>query len=466
MNRILIVDDDPGLCKLMKNFISVIGYEAHFARTLQKGLEKAKADNWDIVFLDVHLPDGNGLEAVTEFRNLPSAPEVIILTGEGTADGAEQAIRSGAWDYMGKPATLEKTSLTVKRAIEIRRIRASVANSASFKRDKIAGDSPELSTCLTLAAAAAASEAHVLITGETGTGKELFARAIHENSARANAPYVVVDCAALPESLVESVLFGHQKGAFTGADRSRTGLIQEANGGTLFLDEVGELSLLMQKRFLRVLQERRLRSVGGNQEVAVDFRLIAATHRDLDAMVSEKTFRKDLLFRLRSLEISLPALRDRHGDIQIIAMRTIKKYCTRFGMPVKGFYPEFLEALNRYRWPGNVRELIAAIEAAVVQAHADPVLHPIHLPLHIRTELARGAVENTPSLSPSPLTDTANDIQMLPLPKHAEHLNTTEKRYFSNLVAAAHGNIKEMCRISGLSRAQVYRLVKKHNISL
>ncbi|MCP4114601.1 MAG: sigma-54-dependent Fis family transcriptional regulator [Desulfobacteraceae bacterium] len=463
MNQILIVDDDPGVCLFMEEVITCMGYAATHAKTLKKGLEKASSGHWDIIFLDVRLPDGNGLEAVPEFRKMPSSPEVVILTGEGSADGAAQAIRSGAWDYIEKPVTANAITLPLKHAMEIRQARKAGSAQGLFKRDKIDGDSPELSECLAEAAKAADSDASVLITGESGTGKELFARAIHGNSPRANGPFVVVDCAALPDSLVESVLFGHEKGAFTGATKSRTGLIREADGGTMFLDELGELSPSNQKRFLRVLQERRVRSVGGGREDAIDFRVIAATHQDIDGMVEKGAFRKDLLFRLRGLTIALPPLRDRQGDAQIIAMRSIEKYCTRFGIAVKGFYPEFIEALARHEWPGNVRELVAAVEAAVIHGKNEPLLHPIHLPVHIRANLAQKAVR--PPAPPAPLEETTEDAPGA-IPGHSQYMQETEKRYLKKVAAAANGAVQEICRLSGLSRAQVYRLIKKHDITL
>jgi len=461
MNRILIIDDDEDLCRFMEDLGTSIGHEAASALTLKKGMEKAVSVPFDVIFLDVGLPDGNGLEAVPEFRKTPSEPEVIIMTGEGTGDGAEQAIRSGAWDYIQKPVTAQHAVLTLKRAIDIRRERASHAGAGHFKRDGMAGESSELIACLEDAARASGSTANVLITGESGTGKELLAHAIHENSTRAGGPFAVVDCAALPDSLVESVLFGHEKGAFTGADRSRKGLFSEANGGTLFLDEVGELLPSSQKRFLRVLQERSFRTVGGSRDESIDFRLIAATNRNIDAMVSEGAFRPDLLFRLRGVDIHLPPLRDRGGDIRILTLQAIEKSCSRLGISVKGFYPEMLEALAQYPWPGNVRELLAAVEAAVIQAKGEPVLHPVHLPIYIRSELARTAVTADPQESEwAKEADTKRSPQLT----HAEYMRLAEKDYLERVASTAKGNIQEICRISGLSRAQVYRLIKKHDI--
>ncbi len=462
-HNILIIDDDPGICEFMVDIITSSGHSAVYALTLKTGLEKAGTGSWDIIFLDVRLPDGNGLDAVSKLRNMPFSPEVIILTGQGTADGAAQAIRSGAWDYIAKPLTADAITLPLKHVLEIREARSAGSGHERFQREKIAGDSPELSNCLAAAAEASRNDANVLITGESGTGKELIARAIHDNSRRAKAPFVIVDCAAMPESLVESVLFGHEKGAFTGAVSAREGLIRQANGGTLFLDEVGELSLSHQKRFLRVLQERRLRPVGASREEATDFRLIAATHRDISDMAHRGAFREDLLFRLRGLTIALPNLKSRRGDTQIIAMRAIGKYCERFGVEVKGFYPEFLEALAQYPWPGNVRELIAAVEAAVIHAKDEPLLHPIHLPIHIRADLARRTVGNRSNeTSPQKTKNAPSGLSI----RFRDHMKTAEKKYLEEVVITAGGSVQKASRLSELSRAQVYRLLKKHKISL
>jgi two-component system, NtrC family, response regulator len=311
MARILIVDDDEMTCETLLSLIRSQGHQVDGASRLKQGYRQLMKNSYDLVFLDVNLPDGNGIEAVTAFRNTPSFPEVVIITGEGDPDGAELALKSGSWDYVCKPFSLEEIRLPLVRALQYRKEKSSGKAPLALRRTGIIGSSPETNTCLDLVAKAAHTNNNVLITGETGTGKELFARAIHENSSRSNRPFVVIDCAALPESLVESTLFGHEKGAFTGADRSREGLIKEADGGTLLLDEIGELPLAQQGAFLRVLQERRFRPVGSRADVFSDFRLIAATNRSIGRMVQAGTFREDLLFRLRSTSIDLPPLRNR-----------------------------------------------------------------------------------------------------------------------------------------------------------
>ena len=309
MANILIIDDDKLICNWIADVVARLGHQSVSAHLLRDGLSKVRSKPFDIVFLDVYMPDGSGFESMPQIKAAGSSPEIIMITGRGDPDEAEQAIQSGAWDYIEKPATFETLKLPILRALEYRAERKSGMPPTVLVRTGIIGDAPKIASSLELLAEAAGSNVNVLVTGETGTGKELFAKAIHYNSARAKRNFVVVDCTALPETLVESVLFGHERGAFTGADRSQEGLIKQADGGTLFLDETGELPLSVQKTFLRVLQERRLRPLGSRQEYESNFRLIAATNRDLDRMVEEGTFRKDLLFRLRAFQLELPPLR-------------------------------------------------------------------------------------------------------------------------------------------------------------
>jgi len=251
MEDILIIDDDKTICEMLSSLIQSMGYDVTYSLTLKSGLEEASAGAFGVVFLDVRMPDGNGLDMLHEIRQVPSSPEVIIMTGQGDPDGAALAIKSGAWDYLEKPSSIEEMTLPLVRALQYREEKKARMPKMALKREGIVGSSPQLAACLDLVAQAANSDANVLIEGETGTGKELFARAIHENSSRANGNFVVVDCTALPETLVESVLFGHKKGSFTGADKTQDGLIKQADGGTVFLDEVGELPLSAQKTFLR-----------------------------------------------------------------------------------------------------------------------------------------------------------------------------------------------------------------------
>lgn len=310
MADILIIDDDRDVSDMLVEMVTRMSHRPESSFTLKDARQKILANDYDVIFLDVRLPDGNGLDILPLIKDMSSVPEVIIITGHGDSDSAELAMKSGVWDFIQKPCSLSSMRLVLTRAIQYREKKGLATKPpVLLKKDNIIGNSPSLRACFDLVAQAAQSDINVLITGETGTGKELFARAIHDNSQRADKSFIVVDCAAMPDSLVESMLFGHEKGAFTGADRSREGLIKLAHKGTLFLDEIGELPPLIQKSFLRVLQEHRFRPIGSSGEEQSDFRLIAATNRKLDRMVANGQFRTDLLFRIQALTIELPLAR-------------------------------------------------------------------------------------------------------------------------------------------------------------
>jgi two-component system NtrC family response regulator len=467
MATILIIDDDNLVCDTMTRLVRRMGHDTLCAHTLRDGLALAVAQPCDVVFLDVRMPDGNGLDVLPRIDALPAAPEVIIMTGFGDPNGAELAIKSGAWDYIEKSSSVKDITLSLERALQYRQQKTALAGTravAVLKRQQIIGNSPKLNACLDLVAQAAGSDVNVLITGETGTGKELFARAVHENSPRSRGNFVVVDCTALPETLVESLLFGHEKGTFTGAEKSREGLIRQAHCGTLFLDEVGELPLMMQKAFLRVLQEHRFRPLGGHREVESDFRLVAATNRNLDQMVERGQFREDLLFRLKSFVIELPALRERTEDIQELARYYADRFCDRYGLAPKGFSPEFVNILLAYSWPGNVREFVHTMEMVLASARFEPTLFTKHLPTQMRIEVTRTAVEHDVSPELLRLGDSAQT-----LPKLTDYRDTVysdaEKNYLRELLAITGQNITEACRLSGLSQSRLYALLKKHEIT-
>jgi len=465
MAKILIIDDDEIISEMLSDMVSIWGHEAVAAATLEQGLSKAQSDSFDVVFLDIRLPDGSGLDVLPKIREAPSSPEIIIITGYGDPDGAELAIKNGAWDYIEKSSSIKEMELPFVRAIQYRQEKRSKTPAVFLKREGIIGSSAQMQACLDFLAQTANSEANVLIYGETGTGKELFARAIHQNGQRAQKNFVVVDCASFPETLVESIIFGHEKGAFTGADRAQDGLVRQAHGGTLFLDEIGELPLTIQKTFLRVLQEHRFRPVGGKYEIESNFRLISATNKDLAHMVSEGRFREDLLFRLRTLSVELPPLRTHAEDIKDLAIHYVTKICERYGIGIKGFSADFLEALMAYDWPGNVRELINALERAISVAYQEPTLFPNHLPTDIRVHLVRASV-----LKENPAQDmtakAAPSNTSLPLLKDFRETSIAriEKGYLEDLMQVSGGLIKEACRISGLSRPRLYALLKQHNI--
>jgi len=464
MARILIIDDDEMFCNFLSRTVANNGHDILCAYTLQEGLQLSSSGSFDVVFLDVKLPDGNGLKKLVEMREAPSSPEVIILTGDGTADGAELAIKSGAWDYIQKPSSTSAMMLSLNRALQYREEKAKRKPTAVLQLDGIIGNSAKMRTCYDLVSEAASMDTNILITGETGTGKELFAKAIHANSRRGGKNFVVVDCAALQETLTESTLFGYEKGAFTGANQNHEGLIKHADGGTLFLDEIGELPLSMQKSFLRVLQERRFRPLGSLRELKSDFRIISATNRNLDRMVESGQFREDLLFRLRALTIELPPLREHPGDIVEIAVYHVEHICKRNGIPAKKLSSDFLEALVSYSWPGNIRELVSSIERAISASFSESTLFRKHLPSSICVKLARArAGENQPIAN---VENEDPDQKWLKLKDWRESTYAKlEKQYLQKLMKATFGDIAQACRLSGVSRARLYDLLRKNGIS-
>jgi two-component system NtrC family response regulator len=462
MAAILIIDGDKHICDWIANVVTRLGHQPFSVHSLREGLRKVQSEPYDIVFIDAQLPDGSGLESLPKIKSAPSSPEAIVITGLGHPDEAERAIRSGAWDYIEKSASFDAIKFPVLRALEYRSERRP-GGSAVLKRNGIIGDSPKIMSCLELVTQAAGSEANVLITGETGTGKELFAKVVHANSRRAQKSFVVVDCTALPETLVESVLFGHVRGAYTGAETSEVGLVKQADGGTLFLDEIGELPLSIQKKFLRVVQEHSFRPVGGRREISSDFRLVAATNRALDTMVQEGRFREDLLFRIRTLAIEAPALREIPQDIDKLTVFYLEDLCERFGIAAKGASPEFWGILTAYQWPGNVRELIQALEKALISAKDEPMLFPKHLPTYIRIQVARGLYPERlarPGELRTSSSVPAGPPQLKEIRRAA--VSEAEERYLKDLISFAGGDNNKALRISGLSRSRFYTLLRKH----
>lgn len=475
MARVLIIDDDQAIAKMLAKMISKIDHQADFELTLKDGLKKAVDKDFDVIFLDVQMPDGSGLDAIKQLRARPEPPEVIIITGAGDPDGAELAINNGAWDYIQKPLSPKKIILPIKRVLEYRtNLKENRKVPIVLERNGLIGSGEKMQDCLKQLAMAAASEANVLITGETGTGKELFAQILHANSKRRDGTMVVVDCGALPESLVEGTLFGHVKGAFTGADRTKLGLVKMADKATLFLDEIGELSLSLQKSFLRVLQERTFRPVGSDKEVSSDFRLIAATNRDPDEMVANGQFRKDLLYRLRSLNVHLPPLRERLEDIGELLLYYTERMSHLNGEPQKGFSPEFVDVLVQYQWPGNIRELGNVVEYAVNAAGSEPVLFAAHLPKQLRIQVARASVKKDNGDQAREDSLRQKPSYLLPdLPEELTNyknlrenvISSAEKIYFRKILAETDGSIKQACKITGLGRTRLYALLKKHDLT-
>ena len=467
MANVLIIDDEKAVGQIFVELVRRLGHHADVAVTREDGLDAALSGPYDVVFLDVNLPDGNGLDIVQKIRETNSSPEVVIITGYGAADDAEHALKNGAWDYIQKPITPKKILLLLEHILQYYEdLNKTRKQSEPLKLEGIIGKSKEMKTCFDLVGQAAASEANVLIAGETGTGKELFARAIHANSPRVDKGMVVVDCAVLPESIVESVLFGHEKGSFTSADQAREGLIRQADGGTLFLDEVGELPRSLQKAFLRVLQEHRFRTIGGKEESESNFRLIAATNRNLDEMVEKGQFRKDLLYRLRALELSLPPLRGRRDDIKELLYYYSEGLCQEYGKPPREFSPECLDALAVYDWPGNVRELVNLLNMLFATSQEESQLYLKHLPVYIRIQAARAAFKEEPRPEVNLKEESASAFKFPQFKKYKEDLILKgEKEYLQELMTFTRGSLKDACQLSGLGRTWLYTLLKKYDVS-
>ncbi len=471
MANVLIVDDDTNICKMMAAKIRSMGHDVQYALTLDEGMSKTCSGAFDAVYLDVNLPDGSGLQGLTKMKEVAPDTEIIIITGIGRYDDAELAINNGAWDYIEKPSTINLMINPLLKILQYKESHPSDKSTISIKRDGIIGNSAAINGSLRETAQAAKTDTNVLITGETGTGKELFAWAIHQNSARAAKNFIIVDCTILTETLVEGMLFGHEKGAFTSADKMREGLIEQANGGTLFLDEIGELPYSIQKSFLRVLQERKFRPLGSKHELSSDFRLIAATNRDLDKMVERGQFREDLLFRLQSFVIKLPPLRERLEDIGELVSYKLKTNYDRLGTNRIEVSPEYIDALRSYSWPGNVRELFNAVERTLIVAKNSSVLFPRDLPDNIRIKLSQSHIEkhkNDPpkkSREENLYLNTAKKTEMATLQiVRDEALTGIERDYLHDLKEFTGCDVEKACQISGLSRSRLYALLQKHSI--
>ena len=465
MTRVLVIDDEHDVCEVLYHAIEKSGYEPAYANTLGQGLDMASREHYEAVLLDVCMPDGSGLDFLPRFLELPSSPEVIIITGKGDPDGAELSLSRGAFDYIEKPASLNQVMLPLVRALEYRRARLQRSKPRILRREGIIGSSQQINQCLESLADAAATQNSVLITGDTGTGKELFARALHANSSRRENDFVVLDCAALTESLVESILFGYVRGAFTGAVSDRAGLIAQAHSGTLFMDEIGELTLDMQKKFLRVMDDKQFRPVGGQQVKQSDFRVVAATNRNLSQLVDKGRFRSDLLYRINTHEIHIPPLKERTEDIPEIVFHISTKRCRDLGLEPKRISPEVIETLNEYHWPGNVRELIHTVDKMIAAVQNESILHPHHLPVHLRVSAKRKSLQGQGDPSLDEVALSMAQSSSMTWKSYRDHMvSLAEKRYFEALYEQTKGSVREMARRAGLTQARIYGLLKKHDL--
>ena len=474
---VLIIDRDPKIFdRLVRcTYKSTVHFD--YASTLAEGIRKSRSTVYQVILMRASLPDGDACYVVEDLQQAESLPaEIIVFTTAGDVEQAEIALKSGVWEYLIDSNPEKVLPELVQRALHYRQSRSEELrrNQNDFRNRLqnlgIIGRSSHIQKCINFVANIAPSDANVLITGETGTGKELFASLIHQLSPRGAHKMTIVDCAALPSSLVESILFGHVKGSFTGADKKQPGLVKQADGSTLFLDEVAEMPIETQKKFLRVIQERKYLPVGGNVETFSDFRLIAATNKDLAAMVEAGTFREDLYFRLKTFHLELPALRDRVSDISDLVYHYRDNYCRHHKLPKKNISPDFAMLLGHYEWPGNVRELFQAMECSIASARDSAILYAKHLPINIRIEITKKKIS---AMTAGDTTDAPTDQEncesgVLPTLKGARDkaIADQEEKYLRKLLAISAGNIQKCCEISGLSRSRLYDLLKKYQLVL
>jgi DNA-binding NtrC family response regulator len=398
--KVLIVDDEPEICKLFSKVLSKEGYEVLTAGRGTEAIEKVQKEEPKVVLLDIKMPGMDGMETLRRLKETSQETSVIIVTAHGSMDSAVEAIKLGAYDYVTKPFDIEKIKILIKRALHTYELSKKVNYltlelEEKHKLENIVGKDPKMYEVYKTIGKVVNSKVTVLIRGESGTGKELVAHAIHYNSLLKNKPFVAVDCASLPQTLLESELFGHEKGSFTGAIARKLGKFELANEGTLFLDEIGNLTLETQAKLLRVLQEKKFVRVGGAEPIDVDVRIIAATHQDLEKAVREGMFREDLYYRLNVVLIYLPALRERRDDIPLLTDHFLRKFKEESGGKVKNILPETMEFLEKYEWPGNVRELENVIERAIVTGKSSNIL-PEDLPPRVQMVSSEPSLINIP----------------------------------------------------------------------
>ncbi|MDY6905130.1 MAG: sigma-54 dependent transcriptional regulator [Thermodesulfobacteriota bacterium] len=451
-HTILVVDDDPGhrsmLCTLMKGW----GYEMFEADDGVVAVKMIQEQSFDVVLMDLKMITMSGVEALEKIKAYNPAVPVIIMTAYSSVDTAVEALKKGAYDYLTKPLDFEKLRRHVARIIESLYLKQENQDlkeklGSRFRRENIIGKSPAMVHLLETVEQAAPSDANILITGESGTGKELIAGAIHYNSPRKDHPFIRLNCAAITESLLESELFGHEKGAFTGADRQKKGRFVQAHKGSILLDEIGEMPLAMQAKLLRVLQEQEVMPVGSEKTIQVNVRVIAATNKDLKELIDAKSFREDLFFRLNVVNLAVPALRERREDIPELALYFLEQFAEKNKKSVEGFTPDAMDALLNYQWPGNVRELMNTIERAVVLSRT-----------------AYLSLDDFPLLAPaSATTDTvATPNNAVIGDSQTPPLSLIEKNAILNTLAAVDNNRSEAARRLGITRKTLLKKLKQY----
>ncbi|MBI5179646.1 MAG: sigma-54-dependent Fis family transcriptional regulator [Nitrospinae bacterium] len=448
---ILVVDDEPAILEVMTVNLERRGYTVKTAQTGREALAMAEETRHAAIILDYSLPDMNGFQLLAELKKKDSETIIIMITAYGTIGMAVEAMKAGAYNYLSKPINYDEMGALVDRAVEHHRLLTELWQTRSelqdnYELDNIVGQSRKMQKVYEKVKTVAESDATVLIRGETGTGKELIARAIHRHSARRNRNFVGVNCAAIPETLLEAELFGYEKGAFTGAVAQKMGKFERANGGTIYLDEIGEISLSVQAKLLRVLQEGELDRMGGQETITVDTRTIATTNRDLEKAIQENQFRSDLFYRLNVIPIYLPSLRERKEDIPLLVNHFIRRFNRKNGKEIKNISPSVMAALMHYEWPGNVRELENIIERSVVLSAKDR-LDEIELP-HTRNNghLTIGGLETS-------FHDSKKKV-----------IESFETHYLSNVMKKHKGNISAAAKEAGLDYKNFHNKLKKYKI--
>jgi two-component system, NtrC family, response regulator AtoC len=447
--HILAVDDDAVACDVLREILVREGYQVSTASSGQAAIHLAREVPFDLAIIDIRMPDISGIEVLKALKHANAQMPVLMTTAYSSMNTAIEAIREGAYDYLSKPCKVEELTITVRRALEQSKLlrenqyfRQELRE--KYKFENIVGTTPAMLAVYKTVARLVDSKATVLIQGESGTGKELIARAIHFNGPRAEHPFVAVECASLAESLLESELFGHVRGAFTGAVETKKGLFEIADGGTIFLDDIAEISLGLQAKLLRVLQEHEIRRVGGTQPIALDVRVIAATNQDVEALVKAGRFREDLFYRLNVVMLRLPPLRERQEDIPLLASYFLRMYSEANHKLIRHITPEAMALLGRYHWPGNVRELQHTIERAVTLT-----MNSALLPADLPPRLQQQAVLPRPCSSPPLLT-----------------LEELEKQHIQAVLRATQGNKKRAAQILGINRRSLYRMAKRYGLDL
>ncbi len=471
MSSVLVIDDDRSVRHLVRQALDGADVQVLASGNAEDGLASVRQHRPDVVLLDVVLPGASGLDLFRRVHDADPRLPVIFVTADGSGDTAIEAMKLGAYDYLLKPLDLARVRQLVGQAQEIRRLTSvpvSVPDSAAVDAhgDQLIGRSPQMQEVYKAIGRVASKDVTVLFRGESGTGKELVARAIYQHSNRSGGPFLAVNCAAITESLLESELFGHEKGAFTGADQRRIGKFEQCNGGTILLDEVGDMSPLLQSKLLRVLQEQQFERVGGNQTIQTDVRIIAATNRNLEQMVADGTFRSDLYYRLNGFTIDLPPLRQRTSDIPLLVDYFLARFNRQLAKDIQTVSRPALDLLMHYRWPGNVRELQSVLKKAMVQA-SGPVIIPEFLPEMVRLPYAAG--ENSPNedLPPGDLEALVGErLEAGSVNLYAEALEVMEKYLLTRVLRAAEGNQSRAAMILGITRGSLRNKIHSLGISI